>query len=378
MGWLSLWWRQPDHYDELSAHLHARGLAPLGRATISVTALGMAVVALATIGEPTGPRGPLPIACVLAATAGTVIGALSWLLGLPSRTASIRFVVLCNGSIGLAALAQHEPFVAMLTCATFATVASYIALAHAAPLMAYNFAIAAVIGGVESVRIAEKYNLVAALGAYLMLLVLNLVAPVGIQVAVQLLGTDAVLAERDQLTGLLTRHAFYRRAETRLGQGRDQRGYFLITVIDLDRFKLLNDNFGHSTGDDALASVARALLEISQDTAIVCRSGGEEFVIADLCHPDDVARAAQQLCDVIAALPFEITASIGTAGIHPAGQTGDSGDLLIELIAAADAAMYAAKRRGGNQAGHHEWPLPSPLDSYTDGDTDYRSDGISA
>jgi diguanylate cyclase (GGDEF)-like protein len=377
MGWLGLWWGQPDHYDDLSAHLQARGLAPLARASISVTAFGMAVVALATLWEPTGPRGPVPIACVIAAAAATVLGAMLWVLRLPSRTESIRFVMLASSSIALVALAQHEPFAAMLSCATFATVACFIALTHTVPLIAYNFAIAALIGGVETVRIAGKYGIVAALGSYLMLLVLNLVVPVGIQVVVHMLGSDAVLAERDQLTGLLTRRAFQRRATAHLERGREQLAHVVIAVIDLDSFKQLNDNYGHSTGDDALVSVARALRDTNDDSAVICRSGGEEFVLADICHPDDVAPRAQQLCEVIAALPFAITASIGTAGINPAHRTGDSGDLLFELIAAADAAMYIAKRRGGNQAGHHEWPLPSPLD-YGDGETDYRSDGISA
>jgi len=83
---------------------------------------------------------------------------------------------------------------------------------------------------------------------------------------------------------------------------------------------------------------------------------------------------------VIATLPFGITASIGTAGINSAYRTGESGDLLFELISAADDAMYVAKRRGGNQASHDEWPLPllSPLlDSFAEGETDYR-DGVSA
>ena len=124
--------------------------------------------------------------------------------------------------------------------------------------------------------------------------------------------------------------------------------------------------------------MARALRDTTADTAVICRSGGEEFVIADVWHPDEVSRRAQQLCEVITALPFGITASVGTAGIHAAHRTGDSLELLAELIAAADAAMYVAKRRGGNQTGHHTWPLPPPLDRVTDDETDYRSDGISA
>ena len=370
MGWLGLWWRQPDHYDDLSSLLQAWGIGTFTRATISVIAGGLSVVAFATMWTPTGPRGVIPLICTLAASAGAAGGALIWAYRWPSRTLAFRFTVVSSASIALITLAQHNPLVAMLTCTTFATMASYIALFHTPPLMAYNFAVAGVIGAVEGVRMAAKSGAVAAVCAYALLILLNLAVPFGIQVVVHVLGTDAVRAERDQLTGLLTRRGFHRRAKARLQEGRDQVGHFVITVIDLDRFKQLNDNFGHRTGDDALVSVARALRDTTDDTAVICRSGGEEFVIADIWHPDEVELRAQRLCDVIAALPFGITASIGTAGVHPAYRAGASGDLLVELIAAADGAMYVAKRRGGNQTGHHRWPLPPRLDSFAEDETD--------
>ena len=378
MGWLGLWWRQPDYYDKLSSHLQARGMGKLIRATISGVGVSLGLVALGTIWSATGPRGVVQVACALAACGGATIGALLWALRWPTRAQAIRYAVLCNASIALATLAQSEPSAALLGCTTFAIMASYIALFHTAPLMTYNFAIASVIGAVEGIRMAAKFNIVAALCAYTLLLLLNLAVPFGVQVVAHVLGADAVRAERDQLTGLLTRRAFRRRAKARLEQGRDQLAHFVITMIDLDRFKQLNDNYGHRAGDDALVSVARALRDTTDDTAVIGRSGGEEFVIADIWHPDEVDLRAQQLCKVIAALPFGITASIGTAGIHPAYRTGDGDDLLFELIAAADDAMYAAKRRGGNQAGHHHWPLPPPLDSFDVDESDYRSDGISA
>lgn len=378
MGWLGVWWRQSDHFDELSSLLQARGIATFTRVMISVIAGGLAVDALATVWTPTGPQGVFGIAGTLAACAGAAGGSLLWALRWPTRIAAMRFAVVSSASIALIALAQHNPLVAMLTCTTFATMASYIALFHTPPLMAYNFAVAGVIGAVEGVRMAAKSNFVAAACAYALLLLLNLAVPFGIQVVVHVLGTDAVRAERDQLTGLLTRRAFHRRAKARLEEGREQLGHFVVTVIDLDRFKQLNDNYGHRAGDDALVSVARALRDATDDTAVICRSGGEEFVIADICHPDEVELRSQQLCDVIAALAFGVTASIGTAGIHPAYRAGSSGDLLVELIAAADDAMYAAKRRGGNQTGHHRWPLPPSLDSFTSDESDYRSDGLTA
>jgi len=378
MGWLARWWRQSDHYDRLSSHLQAWGLATVARFTIALIAAGLSVDALGTIWTPTGPRGIVPLACTLAASVGAAVGALLWVLRWPTRAAATAFAVLSTASIALIALAQHNPLISMLTCAAFTATASYIALFHTAPLMAYNFAVAGVVGAVEAIRMAAGFGIVAGLCDYLLLLLLNLAVPSGIQVVVHMLGTDAERAERDQLTGLLTRRAFRRRAKARLEQGRDQRGHFVIAVIDLDHFKQLNDNYGHGTGDDALVSVARALRDTTDDTAVICRSGGEEFVIADIWHPDEVGPRAQQLCDVIAALPFGITASVGTAGIHPAHRDGDSVDLLAALIVAADAAMYVAKRRGGNQTGHHRSPLPPRIDGVEAGESDYREDGLTA
>jgi diguanylate cyclase (GGDEF)-like protein len=376
MGWLSQWWRQPEHYDRLSAHLAARGIDTLTRTTVSFIVAVLALVALGSLFTPAGPENWAEEACALTSCAGAAGASVFWALRWPSRKSSICFVLVSNAGIALISLAQSDPLVAMLTCTTFAILATYIALFHQAWLMAYNFAVAGVIGAIQGVRIARTVDIVVAVCGYALLLLLNLAVPFGVQVVVHVLGADAVLAERDQLTGLFSRRAFHRRAKACLERGSRRQAYVVVSVIDLDRFKQLNDTYGHSTGDNALVAVSRALREAAADGAVIGRSGGEEFVIADIWDPAEVDCRAQQLCDVIAALPFGVTASIGTAGIHPAYRTGNRGELLIELIAAADAAMYAAKRRGGNQVSHHEWPLPPPL-SFADDETDYR-DGVSA
>src|ERR1700734_1983560 len=91
MGWLKLWWRQSDHYDELSSHLQSRGVATFTRMTIAVITAGLAVDALATIWTPPGPRGVVQLACTLAAFAGAAIGAVLWALSWPTRAVAIRF-----------------------------------------------------------------------------------------------------------------------------------------------------------------------------------------------------------------------------------------------------------------------------------------------
>ena len=76
MGWLRLWWRQPDYYDELSSHLQARGMDGLTRAIIAVVSLSSGLAALGTVWSATGPRGVVQVACALAACGGATIGAL--------------------------------------------------------------------------------------------------------------------------------------------------------------------------------------------------------------------------------------------------------------------------------------------------------------
>jgi diguanylate cyclase (GGDEF)-like protein len=357
-GVVGAWWRQSDHYDQLSSHLVSRQIATVTRMTIVVIAASLSITAVATIWSSLGPRNTAELVCALLGGTGGAIAAAAWALRWPSRTQAIGLTVLSNVSLALTALSQSGPVAAMLACTAFATMASYIALFHTAPLMLYNFLIAALVGGFECVRLTDKYGVVAAACAYEVLLLLNLAVPFGVQAVVYVLRTDAIRSERDELTGLLNRVAFHRRAKVLVEKLCDEFGHLVIVVIDLDRFKQVNDLYGHSTGDEALAAVARALRNTSDGTAVIGRSGGEEFVIADGWQPDEVDRRAQQLCDAIAALPFKITASIGTAGAHPDRGAHDPHNLIAALTVAADDVMYVAKRRGGNQTGHHKAPIP--------------------
>lgn len=128
----------------------------------------------------------------------------------------------------------------------------------------------------------------------------------------------------------------------------------MVALIDLDNFKALNDNHGHSAGDEALVQVAQALRANTRDTAVIARSGGEEFLIADTSSALDPTPLAQRICDAVAALPALVTASVGTA-CAPLDDVydGTHQPLIDHLVTAADAAMYRAKRNGGNRFHHH-------------------------
>ena len=116
----------------------------------------------------------------------------------------------------------------------------------------------------------------------------------------------------------------------------------VVVVIDLDDFKALNDNHGHSAGDRALVQVAQALQANTCDTAVIARSGGEEFIVADTSSASDPGPLARRICNAIADLPAPVTASVGTAcapldGVHERGYE----PLIDHLVSAADAACIA-------------------------------------
>jgi diguanylate cyclase (GGDEF)-like protein len=162
------------------------------------------------------------------------------------------------------------------------------------------------------------------------------------------------LAQRDALTGLANRVLFCDRLEQSLASARRNRSLVAVCLLDLDRFKAVNDASGHAAGDRLLQDVARRLGAGVRDGGLA-RMGGDEFtlLIKDLASPEACSAIARRLLDSLA-LPFEldgreifVTASIGIA-LHPFD--GDDPDALLRH---ADAAMYDAKAQGGNRFAFH-------------------------
>jgi diguanylate cyclase (GGDEF)-like protein/PAS domain S-box-containing protein len=156
------------------------------------------------------------------------------------------------------------------------------------------------------------------------------------------------LADHDHLTALFNR----RRFEEELSEftnGRGRQGAVLL--LDLDRFKYVNDFHGHSAGDEVVRMVSRALTRVLGDTDVVARLGGDEFAVllkdADRGTAERVAdlilETLSQQALTIGTLAVTTTASIGVVPFSHS-QTG-----VDDLLAAADMAMYAAKEAGGNR-----------------------------
>jgi diguanylate cyclase len=353
MKWLATWWRQPDHFDWLTGYLQAHGLSTSTRRIFAGVGASLALVPANVLWGLPGfhPRLALVVA-TLAALIGLGMAAL-WLTRWPTRGQSIFFAMTGSVTIAAGCLWQIHPIVALMACSALAVPGGYIAFFHTARYMAVNFLLAGTVGAIETARLAASGEAMLAASGYFLVLELNVVVPFAIQTVVRALGVDLLRANLDPLTGLLNRRACERAVVGRILASDDDM-FLAVAMIDLDRFKELNDSHGHAAGDAALVAVARALSVACKDTALVGRIGGEEFLIADIVAMERPPGWGQKFCDAVAAITPPITASVGTAALALRNVGCDEADAAFrQLVAHADSAMYKAKRSGGNRARAH-------------------------
>ena len=154
------------------------------------------------------------------------------------------------------------------------------------------------------------------------------------------------LAATDSLTGLANHRAFRDALEARISESRRHGGSFAILFCDLDRFKTVNDRFGHAVGDLLLQRIATAIRAAARSEDLVARYGGDELALLLVgAGRAGALEYAQRLRTEILAIEnrFEVDMTIGVA-VFP-----EDADSPENLIARADAAMYAGKRMGGGR-----------------------------
>jgi diguanylate cyclase (GGDEF)-like protein len=348
----SRWW-QADQHAWLSGYLAARGISGATRALMAFIAGSMVLCLVALLAGADGPRGTVPVAMTSIAAVGGLAGMLLWIWRWPTRRQSVAFAVTCNLAVALACLAHPNPIAALIGCVAFATFGAYIAFFHTTGFVLYNFAVAGGVGLYEAVLLARSGHLALA-GVDLWLVVeVNIALPLAIRVLVRAVAGDLSRADRDPLTGLLNRRAFQHDALALIVARRGVDAHLVVLLVDLDNFKALNDNRGHAEGDRALVQVAQALLVAADDQVLVARSGGEEFLVAGTSAACNSEAMAELMCKAIAGCAAGVTASVGTACARLDDTIGDHESFLDGLVHASDAAMYRAKRLGGNQFHHH-------------------------
>jgi diguanylate cyclase (GGDEF)-like protein len=365
MGVITAWWRQPDHYDWLSSYLHARGFTRPAQILMACIGASGALVPANALWGPESNNHAVGVGLGIGAGVAGIAYAILWLTRWPSRYQSIGFALTIAAAIGIGSWTAVNPVLGLMSCAALAVSGGYLAFFHTARLVTVNLVIALGMAAHHALSMAADGQAILALSMYFIVLELNAGVPLAIQIVVHALGIDLIRSDRDPLTGLLNRRSFEREVIAALLDGQRRGSFLAFAMIDLDRFKALNDTLGHSVGDQALAAVGHALQSKLPESAIVGRVGGEEFLVADIVDtavPDALGENAKQ---AIISTPYHLTGSVGTASV--ATDTIDItsiADILHRLTTQADVAMYRAKRAGGNRVRHHAFEAFEPLEAF--------------
>ncbi len=154
------------------------------------------------------------------------------------------------------------------------------------------------------------------------------------------------MATHDQLTGLYNRHYLLDVTYQKIARAKRHKDNLSLLMLDIDHFKLVNDNHGHQKGDLVLREIAQLLNEISRSEDVVARFGGEEFIIL-LEHCDiecalDKAENIRRHVEKLNPEGIKITISIGLSELDLANES------FNELLKQADDALYKAKSDGRN------------------------------
>jgi diguanylate cyclase (GGDEF)-like protein len=158
-------------------------------------------------------------------------------------------------------------------------------------------------------------------------------------------------ATHDALTTLWSRGATLQLLEGELQRGRRSQTPTGLLMIDIDHFKKVNDTYGHLQGDAVLKETARRISQAVRSYDFVGRYGGEEFLaVLSNCSLEDLRLIAGRMCCAVSASPIQTSDAHVAVTVSIGGILTSNGSSALELLSAADAALYEAKRTGRNRA----------------------------
>lgn len=175
-----------------------------------------------------------------------------------------------------------------------------------------------------------------------------------------------LLASVDAVSGLANRHGFDNRLDAEWLRAQETQRPLGALMIDVDHFKQFNDRYGHPEGDVCLRRIGDLLARVAADTnGFAARYGGEEFLmLLPGTDADDVTAIGERICTLVQQMKIpHLVTDIGvvTVSVGATAMTPEHGQRPARLINAADAGLYAAKRRGRNQVVAHGPLEPVPV-----------------
>ncbi len=348
------WWRDRVDYGWLVETLRSHGA--LGRFKFMLGAGGIVMLLIAILAAIAQDEAMGPVQGIAEATVAGIWTVRWWFLPWPRETESLVWIALFDLDAAANNVLVHDRVIGVLGIVLLMAMGGYVTVFHGPRILALHVGWSLLASIMLAVMIATgllpqaestghgRESIAMGLSIVLVLFVVMGVILPFVQFCNWILRVDALT---DPLTMLLNRRGLDSYLTARLGRCRDRTIY--IAMLDLDRFKTVNDTFGHSFGDEVLARTAQCLRTAVDFDALIARTGGEEFVIVGYLRGEiaDVGEQLRRSIEAMPGLPVTVTASIGITTIDTAD------DPFTELtyhrlLRAADSAMYRAKRLGGN------------------------------
>ena len=159
------------------------------------------------------------------------------------------------------------------------------------------------------------------------------------------------VASQDHLTGLYNRRYFEAFIDSKLGELKNFDLSFGIAFFDIDDFKYINDTYGHLLGDEVLKVIAKTAINSTRGNDIVCRWGGEEFVVVFLeIDESQLENLAERLRNLIENSSLRASESKIKFTVSVGATMARTDDTIESLVARADKLMYKSKQNGKNQS----------------------------
>ncbi|MFE4503017.1 diguanylate cyclase domain-containing protein [Rhodococcus sp. NPDC056743] len=346
------WYRHPDQFEPFTRYLADKGLTGASRTLVVSSLLLVIVVMFLTRFSPAGPtthweRTANLVIIVLTALMAAILATRVSL----ERSWSYVFVIYSEIGIAAALVLYSNPLAALAHSVMFSVIGGYIAFFHNARMQTLHllWASVVVIGVVAGIAHTEKYTDVPSLIAMVLLVGAAIYAiPFACQFVFSILGTDALKARRDPLSGLLNRRGLADEVGLMLHRPFEPSTNLVVAAIDINRFKSINDEYGHDVGDVAIEKVAARLTRSAGPSALIARIGGDEFVLVDRCNDHEIDSLEESLRNISVTGPEHPVVEL-SVGIVAATGPFESRDRAIaiygKLLRSADQAMYEAKTR---------------------------------
>lgn len=352
------WFHQPHDYQWIVKHRSVRHLHSVIRSVFALATLIFALTSSIMLFSPRGPQtveARLWVVFVLFVQVGVAVALVK--CHVPNKAGFIGFGVF--GDVGLASvLAFYDTTAAIIGSALFVIIGAYCTfflsprwvVAHL--VFSCGFVVCSAFHGWSTTGEAAATTL-----AVLTVILTSIAGvPIFAHIAWTAIAGDARSSSRDPLTGLLNRRGLDSAVLDMWQEANATQSSIAVAMVDVDKFKAVNDVYGHDAGDEVLVNISHRLEVGVGSRGVVARTGGEEFVVVLRGHRGELERT---LTDVVSLVNnsddnVPVTASVGVAVLDSGSVLWQAGNtILSRMMRMSDAMMYRSKSSGGNQLTTH-------------------------